>query len=155
VESRTSEISIPFRISVINFFIKNLLRLGVPVGPTTLLTVRGRKTSIQRTTPVEFLEHDGRFYVLGWFGNTNWCKNLRAVQEASVGRGIKRKKVIAEEVRDMEKWTRVLKEIIAPFLGSGILKMGFELTKDSTMEDYAREARRHPGFEVRFKDKSD
>ena len=147
-----NEISIPFRVSVVNFFVKNLLRIGVPVGPTTLLTVRGRKTGIQRTTPVEFLEHDGRYYVLGWFGDSNWCRNLRAVPEALVGRGRKRRKVIAEEVRDMEMWARVLKEILAPFLGSSILKMGFELTKDSSMEDYAREAIRHPGFELRFKE---
>jgi hypothetical protein len=104
---------------------------------------------------VEFLEHDGRYYVLGWFGNTNWCKNLRAVPEASVGRGMKRRTVIAEEVRETEKWTSILKEIIAQFLGSGILKMGFELTKDSTMEDYAREARSHPGSEIRFKETSE
>ena len=152
VGDQTSEISIPFRVSVVNFFVKNLLRLGVPVGPTTLLTVRGRKTGIPRTTPVEFLEHNGHYYVLGWFGNSNWCRNLRAVGEASVGRGRKRREVTAHEVKDMEEWARVLKEILGPFLGSSILKMAFRLSKDSTVEDYAREAMRHPGFEVRFRE---
>jgi hypothetical protein len=66
-----------------------------------------------------------------------------------------KEEVIAEEVRETEKWTSILKEIIAQFLGSGILKMGFELTKDSTMEDYAREAGSHPGSEVRFKETSE
>lgn len=146
---------IPFRIGIVNFFIKNLLRLGLSVGPTTLLTVRGRKTGTPRTTPVELLEHDGHYYVLGWFGDSNWCRNLRAIGEASIGRGRKRREVVAEEVKDMEKWARVLKEILVPFLGSSILKMGFDLTKDSTREDYAREAMRHPGFEVRFKETSE
>ena len=154
--ARTAEISLPFRVNIVNFFVKNLLRIGVPVGTTTLLTVTGRKTGIRRTTPVEFLEYGGRYYVLGWFGDSNWCRNLRAVPEALTGRGRKRRQVIAEEVRDKEEWARILKEILAPFLisrtGSSILKMGFELTKDSTIDDYAREAMRHPGFKVRFKE---
>jgi hypothetical protein len=29
--------------------------------------------------------------------------------------------------------------------------MGYDLTKDSTMDDYVREARSHPGFELRDK----
>jgi hypothetical protein len=62
---RVAEISLPFRVSIVNFFIKNLLRIGVPFGSTTLLTVQGRKTGIRRTTPVEFLEHNGHYYVLG------------------------------------------------------------------------------------------
>lgn len=145
---------LPVRVAMINFFMKNLLRLGLSVGPTTLLTVRGRKTGVPRTTPVELLEHAGHYYVLGWFGDSNWCRNLRAVGEASVGRGRKRREVVAEEVKDMESWARVLKEILVPFMGSSILKLGFDLTKDSTMEDYAVEALRHPGFELRFKQTS-
>ena len=155
--ARTTKISLHFRVRVTNLFIKNLLRIGVPVGPTTLLTVRGRKTGIRRTSPVEFLKHDGRYYVLGWFGDSNWCRNLRVEPEALVGIGMRRREVIAEEIKDKEEWARVLREILAPFLasrmGSSILKMGFELTKDSTLEDYAREAIRHPGFIVRFKEK--
>ena len=60
--------------------------------------------------------------------------------------------MVAEEVKDMEKWARVLREILLAFLGSSIPKIGFDLTKDSTPEDYLREALGHPGFELRFKE---
>jgi len=35
---------------------------------------------------------------------------------------------------------------------SSFLRMGYSLTKDSTIDDYAREARCHPGFELQDKE---
>ena len=145
----------PFYFGLFNRLVKSLLRLGLPVGPTTLLTVRGRKTGRPRTTPVGFLEHDGRRYVFGTFGDGDWTRNLRAAGEAVVGRGWRKKRVSALELRSPEEKALILKDILAAFLasrmGSRMLRMGYELTKDSTMDDYVREARSHPGFELREK----
>ena len=138
-----------------NRFVKSLLRLGLPVGPATLLTVPGRISGRPRTTPVGFLEHDGRRYVFGTFGDVDWTRNLRAAGEAVVGRGWRRKRVSAVELRGPEEKALILKDVLAPFLasrmGSSMLRMGYDLTKDSTMDDYVREARSHPGFELREK----
>src|SRR6266851_7313214 len=56
-------------------------------GPNVLLTVRGRSSGRQRTTPVAMLELGGVRYLQGSFGITNWVRNLRAAGEASVSRG--------------------------------------------------------------------
>ena len=92
-----------FYFGLMNRFVKSLLRIGLPVGPTTLLTVRGRKSGRPRTTPVGFLEHDGRRYVFGTFGDVDWTRNLRASGEAVVGRGWRRKRVSAVELRSPEE----------------------------------------------------
>ncbi|HZY47517.1 MAG TPA: nitroreductase family deazaflavin-dependent oxidoreductase [Candidatus Bathyarchaeia archaeon] len=142
----------PFYFGLFNRIVRNMLRLGVPVGPTTLLSVRGRKTGRPRTTPVGYLEHNGHRYVFGTFGEGDWTRNLRATGEAIVGRGWRRKRVSAIELRVIEEKAMIMKEVLAPFLGSRLgsrmLQMGYDLKKDSTMEDYLREARIHPGFEL-------
>jgi deazaflavin-dependent oxidoreductase (nitroreductase family) len=144
----------PFYFGAFNFIVENLLRIGVPFGPMTLLTVRGRRSGVPRSTPVGLMEHDGRHYLLGTFGDANWCRNLRVAGEATVGRGRKRNRIQVSEIRDPEERAILLKEILAPYLatrmGSQMLKMGYDLREDSTIDDYAREAMRHPGFEVKF-----
>ena len=59
------------------------------------------------------------------------------------------------ELRSPHDKALVLKDVLAPFLASRMssrmLRMGYDLTKDSTMDDFVREARSHPGFELREK----
>jgi deazaflavin-dependent oxidoreductase (nitroreductase family) len=58
---------------------------GVPV---LLLTVAGRKTGVKHTTPVAYLEDDGRFVVTGSAGGApndpQWFRNLRAADRAVI-----------------------------------------------------------------------
>ena len=133
---------------------KSFLYLGVPAGPMTLLTVRGRKTGRPHTTPVGSFKLEGHRYVFDTFGNADWVRNLRAAGEAKVGRGWRGKQVTAVQL-SIEEAASVLKEILAPYAASRIrssfLKMGYSLNKDSTMADYVREAKRHPGFELQEK----
>ena len=145
----------PLYFGTFNFLVKSLLRIGIPFGPMALITVRGRKSGVPRTNPVGLMENRGRYFTIGTFGDSNWCKNLRVAGEAKIGRGRKRRQFWISELRDPEERAGLLKEILAPYLatrmGSQMLKMGYELSKDSAMEDYTREARRHPVFEVKFR----
>ncbi len=97
----------------------------------------------------------GRCYVFDTFGNADWVRNLRTAREANIGRGWRRKQVTAVEL-SKEEAASVLKDILAPYVASRIrssfLKMGYSLTKDSTMTDYVREAKRHLGFELQGKE---
>jgi len=43
---------------------KGLLRLGIPMGPMVLLTVRGRKSGQPRTTPVDLFEGNSRSFLV-------------------------------------------------------------------------------------------
>ncbi len=150
----TKSHGVPFYVPLLNPLMKSFLYLGVPAGPMTLLTVRGRKTGRSHTTPVGLFKLQSRRYVFDTFGNADWVRNLRAAREAVIGRGWGRKQVIAKEL-SFDEAALVLKEIFAPYLASrfrsSFLRMGYGLTKDSTIDDYAREARRHPGFELQDK----
>jgi len=121
------------------------------MGPMTLLTVRGRKSGHQYTTPVGLFEHDGRRYVFGTFGEVNWVRNLRATGRAIIGRGLRRRPVNAVELGEKEG-ARVLQAILAPYLASrarrSFLRMGYDLKPNASPVDFAKEAQQHPGFEL-------
>jgi deazaflavin-dependent oxidoreductase (nitroreductase family) len=147
--------NVPFYVPMLNPLMKSFLHLGVPAGPMTLLTVRGRKTGRPHTTPVGLFRLGDRRYIFDTFGNADWVRNIRVAGEAKIGRGLHRKRVVATPL-SREEASLVLREILAPYVTSRIkssfLKMGYSLTKDSTMADYDREAKRHAGFELRDKE---
>jgi deazaflavin-dependent oxidoreductase (nitroreductase family) len=144
--------NVPFFVPLMNPLMKSLLRVGVPMGPMTLLTVRGRRSGRRHTTPVGLFEHDGRRYVFATFGEVNWVRNLRATGRATVGRGLRRRPVDAFELGKTDG-ARVLQAILAPYLASRVgrsfLRMGYDLKPDASPEAFAEEARQHPGFELR------
>src|SRR5437899_4696506 len=74
----------PFFVGLFNPIASRLLRGGMPMGPNALLTVRGRTSGLDRTTPVAVVSIDGRRWVIGTFGDTNWARNLRAAGRATV-----------------------------------------------------------------------
>ena len=60
------------------------------MGPDVLLTVRGRKSGLPRTTPVTICEYGLRRGFISPFGETQWVRNLRAAGRASVRLGSRR-----------------------------------------------------------------
>src|SRR5881296_2593968 len=75
---------VPRWVPFFNLVAKPLLKLGVPMGPDVLITVRGRKTGLPRTTPVTICEYGGRRGFIPPFGETNWARNLRAAGIATI-----------------------------------------------------------------------
>jgi deazaflavin-dependent oxidoreductase (nitroreductase family) len=144
---------VPFYVPMLNPLMKSFLHLGVPAGPMTLLTVRGRKTGKLHTTPVGLFKLGDRRYIFDTFGNADWVRNLKVAREAKIGRGLHREHVMATPL-SREESSIVLREILAPYVSSRIkssfLKMGYSLPKDSTLADYDREAKKHAGFELRY-----
>ena len=63
---------------------RRLLGFGVPMGPNNVLTVRGRLTGTLHSVPLAVLEFEGRRWVVGTFGDVNWCRNLRADPRAQL-----------------------------------------------------------------------
>src|SRR5258708_39219744 len=74
----------PGLIRLSNPLSRGLLRLGMPMGPNTLLTVRGRTSGEPRTAPVAVMEMDGKRWVIGAYGAVQWVLNLRAAGEADI-----------------------------------------------------------------------
>src|SRR4051794_3951235 len=72
-------------LRVVNPLARRMIPAGVATGaPNILLVVRGRRSGIERTTPVGMLDFDGRWYVQASYGATGWAQNLRAAGEATV-----------------------------------------------------------------------
>ena len=79
--SRTPE---PRSLAGSNPVTRRLLRAGLPMGPNTLLTVRGRTSGVPRSAPVAIVAVDGRRYVIGAYRDVQRVRNLRAAGTAVV-----------------------------------------------------------------------
>lgn len=56
------------------WILKGLLRVGIPMGPMILLTVRGRKSGKLRTTPVDLFKRGERSFLVSTHRqeSSNW-----------------------------------------------------------------------------------
>ncbi len=143
---------IPAVVPILNPLIRRLLGLGVPMGPNVLLTVRGRRSGLQRTFPVALMEIDGRMFVFGTFGETDWVRNLRAAGEAVLRRGRREGRVSATELDESEA-REVLRAALGPLVASpmsaALIGRWYGVSGTSGPADYEQVARRHPVFELR------
>jgi deazaflavin-dependent oxidoreductase (nitroreductase family) len=139
-----------FGVRASNWMVATLLRAGVKMGPKhfpmVLLTVRGRKSGQPRTTPVVMTEQDGQRYLIGTFGDVNWVRNLRAAGEATLTRGRHAEYMAAVELTPTQA-ARVLKQVVAT--APGFIRGYFDVTPVSSLEEFEREAPRHPVFLIR------
>ena len=122
-----------------------LLRMGVKMGNMTLLTVRGRKSGQPRTTPVTLIELDGDRLLIAPFGTVNWVRNLRATGEATLKRGRHSERVSAAEL-SIQEAAPILKKTLAGV--PSFVTNYFDVTPDSPLTDFEREAPRHPVFRL-------
>jgi deazaflavin-dependent oxidoreductase (nitroreductase family) len=87
----------PWWVTVFNPVARRVLATGVPLGFNGLITIRGRKSGLPRTTPVAIVVVSGRRWVWSPWGEVHWVRNLRAAGRATITvRGRK------EEVRTTE-----------------------------------------------------
>jgi deazaflavin-dependent oxidoreductase (nitroreductase family) len=139
---------LPAWVPYFNAIAKPLLALGVPMGPDVLLTVRGRKSGLPRTTPVTICEHGGRRGFISPFGETNWARNLRAAGTATIRFGRRREDVRAVEL-DHDEAVRFIREVIVPIAADSPLGAWFVRNVDKIDLDHPAEtALGKPVFEV-------
>jgi len=142
---------VPRFVPFFNPLAMRLLRRGRVMGPNTLLTVRGRKSGEMRTTPVALVELDGRRWIIGTFGETNWVRNLRAAQAGVIEVGDRRESVNARELGGAEGaafFATTLKPYVAGIpLGFGRVLLAM-LGAGDIVKDPAAAAARRPVFEL-------
>ncbi|HET7419016.1 MAG TPA: nitroreductase family deazaflavin-dependent oxidoreductase [Candidatus Dormibacteraeota bacterium] len=139
---------LPRWVPYFNLVSKPLLALGVPMGPDVLLTVRGRKSGVPRTTPVTICEFGGRRGFISPFGETNWVRNLRAAGTATVHWGRKREPIRAVELSQDEA-VRFLREVVCPIAATNKFGDWFVRNVDKVDLDHPEEAAvGMPVFEV-------
>lgn len=74
----------PKGMPIYNRIAKFLLGAGVPLAYNRLVTIRGRKSGLPRTTPLAVIEVSGRRWVWAPWGEVEWVRNLRAAGRATV-----------------------------------------------------------------------
>lgn len=132
-------------VRVSNAIVTALLRRGVPIGRNVLLTVPGRTSGEPRTTPVTPLEWQGERWLQSPFGDVNWVRNLRAAGRGTLSRGRKQEEITVVELPPAEA-ARVLKATLATY--PSLIKGYFDVTPDSPLAEFEREAPRHPLFRI-------
>jgi deazaflavin-dependent oxidoreductase (nitroreductase family) len=149
---------------LVNPLARRMIPAGVPTGaPNVLLIVRGRRSGIERTTPVGMLDFDGRSYVQASYGAAGWARNLRAAGEATViYPGGRRSPVHPVEVPPVEA-AAILRRALEPYRQVHLLRRllrprvrppvavlrRYRIRIDDTPQDYLADAERHPLFELR------
>jgi deazaflavin-dependent oxidoreductase (nitroreductase family) len=137
---------VPSFVRLGNFFTTTLLRAGLKPGNMALLTVRGRKSGLPRTTPVSLLgESDGQRWLIAAFGEVDWVRNLRAAGEASLKRGRRPQHIFVKEL-SAEEAAPILKKSLSG--APGFLLKNFDVTPESSLKDFECEALNHPVFLV-------
>src|ERR1700737_3943850 len=143
----------PFFVGVFNPLARRLLRGGIPMGPNALLTVRGRTSGVDRSTPVALVSIGGPRWVIATFGDTNWARNLRAAGKATVTVNRRAEPVAARELSTTEA-AAFYGDLLAPFvnripLGLGRFLLGSVLGASEMLTDPKAAAVRYPVFELR------
>ncbi|HKV89068.1 MAG TPA: nitroreductase family deazaflavin-dependent oxidoreductase [Candidatus Dormibacteraeota bacterium] len=135
----------------INAIVHRALGVGVPMGPNALITIRGRKSGTERTTPITLIKVGGRRWVQGAWGETNWVLNLRAAGEATVTVGRKREAVKAVELSPDES-VAFFRDVLGPYIRRIPFSRwiaGSMLRSPEFLDDPETAARRHPVFELK------
>ena len=130
-----------------------LLRLGIPMGPNVVLTVRGRTSGRPRSAPVAIAELNGRRWIVGTFGEVHWVRNLRAAGEATVTTGGRTEPVRAVELSSDEA-VRWFGETLPAYFASlpwrwrFVVRLLFRLSAPDMFSDPAAAAAKRPVFEL-------
>jgi deazaflavin-dependent oxidoreductase (nitroreductase family) len=120
-----------------------MIRLGIGPAGMHLLTVRGRKSGLPRTTPVNLIEHQGRRWLVAPYGEVAWVRNVRAAGEVELRRAGTAEGCLAREVTAgdaapvLRSYLRQLRLVVGPY---------FDVAPSSPDAAFAAEAPRHPVF---------
>jgi deazaflavin-dependent oxidoreductase (nitroreductase family) len=139
--------NVPTYVRMANVMTSTMLRMGIKLtgpgkSPMYLITVRGRKSGLPRTTPIATLEKGGQRYILTPYGVVDWVRNLRAAGTANLTRGHRTDEVRAIELPP-EEASRILKDFIES--GNPIARY-FGLPAGSPQKDFDQLATTHPVF---------
>jgi deazaflavin-dependent oxidoreductase (nitroreductase family) len=97
-QSKTSDPRVPQRVRFFGSILKVLMIAGIPLGPNRLVTIRGRKSGLPRTTPIAVIAVASRRYVWAPWGEVHWVHNLRAAGRATIEERGRREEVRATEL---------------------------------------------------------
>lgn len=133
---------------VANALLGSLVRVGLGPSFMRLLTVTGRSTGQPRTTPVVPVETDRGRWLVAPYGEVGWVRNARAAGNVTLRRGRTSETLAVSEVPPGEA-VPVLREYLARKAVRQRVQPYFDVTPESSDEEFAQDAAHHPVFELR------
>jgi deazaflavin-dependent oxidoreductase (nitroreductase family) len=139
----------PYRRSAwrraLNGLVRPLAWLGLTGPRTHLLTVVGRSTGKPWSTPVSIVRDGGERWLVAPYGERNWVKNARAAGWVELRRGRRRERLAVEEL----SWAEAVPVLRRYYELARVTRPFFDVSLDSTDDEWLAEAPRHPVFRLR------
>ena len=120
------------------------IRLGAAPPSSYILSTRGRKTGVTRSTPVSVVRRQGVRWLVAPYGPVGWVHNARASGRVTLRRGRRSEEVGVGEVGPTEA-APILREYLRKF---PVVAPFFDAKRGAPLEEFAAEASRHPVFRV-------
>ena len=129
---------------MVNRIVTRRVKSGKDMGDIVLLTTLGRKSGLERTTPITLARRDGYRYLVAPYGAVGWVHNLRDSGVAELSTGGDVEEITVTEV-DAATAAPVLKQYVTDV---SVVRSFFDAGKDDPVEEFEAEASRHPVFRV-------
>ena len=130
---------VPWVVPLFNPVARILLAAGVPLGFNGLITIRGRKSGLPRTTPVAIIAVSGRRWVWAPWGEVHWVRNLRAAGSATIIVRGRKENVSARELDPTER-VGFFRDVLGPVARGIPFGFWFIRTVDGVDLDHPLEA---------------
>ena len=128
----------------LNAVVRPLARLGLTGPRTHVLTVPGRRSGKLWSTPVSIVRVRDERWLVAPYGDRNWVRNARAAGWVELRRGRRSERL---GVRELEPGAAV--PVLREYYRVGrVTRPFFDVTLDSTTDEWLAEAPRHPVFEL-------
>jgi deazaflavin-dependent oxidoreductase (nitroreductase family) len=125
----------PRFLKSMNKVVLALGRIGLPAGPSQVLTVPGRKSGQPRSTPMTPFECDGGLYTVAGYPGADWAANARAAGLGTLSRGRR-----SRRVRIVELSTDESRPVLRAFAQKVPVGVGFAkrsgLVVDGTPDEF-------------------
>ena len=135
MSNATTDPQPPRWLKRMNKLVLAMQRLGVPAGPSQILTVPGRKSGKPRSTPMTPFDHDGGLYTVAGYPGADWAANARAAGVGTLTRGrrVRRVRIVELSAEDSRPVLRAF-AVTVP-VGVGFAKRS-GLVDDGTPDEF-------------------
>jgi len=130
----------------VNRLFGRLASIGLGPSYSFLLLTTGRRSGAPRATPVNLLRHEGKLFLVGTRGHTQWSRNAAAAGTVTLKCGRARIRFRVRRLDDEEK-AAILKAYLSRF--KWMVSRFFPVAAESPLDAFAAIAPRYPAFELR------
>ena len=143
--SRSHFLEPSFTARWINRLFGVLVGWGIGLSHNYLLDVQGRKSGRIYSTPVNVLDRNGKRFLVGTRGETQWARNARVSGQVWLRKGRRRELFRLRPLDDREK-PEILKEYLNRH--KTVVQRFFPIPAGSPLESFSAIAPNYPVFEL-------